>query len=194
MDLAGLFIAISAIGVAWVNAYYGFRNTQETARREARGEDEKYRLERLKEQDQLYIEPLRKQISDLQVFTNLVAQYYLFGTSDTFSAEEKKAVEVELVKSSGVVYQYDKLSQAFANYYPYSSVYQDEDRFQAVIQEAETVLNEQRENLSEKLREAQSRVQIEPQSVVIKHDVDDGPLIKVARQLQQRLRDVLRLR
>jgi hypothetical protein len=192
VDLAGLFIAISAIGVAWVNAYYGFRNTQETARREARGEDEKYRLERLKEQDQLYIEPLRQQISDLRVFTNLVAQYYLFGTSDTFSDEEEKAVEVELVKSSGVVYQYDKLSQAFANYYPDYSHHQFS--FQAVIQEAETVLNEQRENLSEKLREAQSRVQIEPQPVVIKHDVDDGPLIKVARQLQQRLRDVLRLR
>ncbi len=192
MDLAGLFIAISAIGIAWVNAYYGFRNTQETARREARGEDEKYRLERLKEQDQLYIEPLRQQISDLQVFTNLVAQYYLFETSDTFSDEEKKAVEVELVKSSGVVYQYDKLSQAFINYYPHWARYQD--RFQAVTQEAGTVLNEQRGNLSEKLREAQSRVQIEPQPVVIKHDVDDGPLVKVARQLQQRLRDVLRLR
>ena len=176
----------SLFGVAWVAGYYGFRNTQEAARREAKRADELYRLERRREQDQVQIEPLRKRLADLDTFIQAVSRYYLVINSELLK-DELQAAEADLVHSSSIVYQYIGLTDAFGRYYPIFA--NEESYFRSLIDQTGITRNTLLHVLEEKLEESRLRIQEELETVTT-HAADDGPIVKGARRLQHWLRNV----
>jgi hypothetical protein len=110
MDFSGLFTAISVLGVGWITGYFALRQKQEEEKARTRADYEKYRGERLEENDRLRLNPLRQEMMLLEDFMEAVDQTYLIDEQDgLFSEEEQKATQLSLARTSIKIYRYKDL-------------------------------------------------------------------------------------
>ncbi len=109
---------------ALITSHYGFLNTREAGTRADRAEADRYKRDRLKEQEQLFIEPLKREIEDLKSFIAAVANYYFIASSKGADDEAKLTAKVELMKVSGAAYRYEAILAPLASFHQYDGDYE----------------------------------------------------------------------
>ena len=185
-DGSSIYVLLAGLLAALINSISNARIAKDAGDRAERGEDKKYMRERLKERDQILLEPLRQEIAHLLAFKQAVGHYYLVASAiqSPFDDEVIESAKASLIEVSGVAYSYENILDPLISFHEDSG--NNVKDFKKIKVEVEKVLDEKRDELSRLLTTSQFQP-ADPEQVT-KRDSDDGPLVNAMRWVERRIR------